>query len=302
MKFPKRASSHISESDSWKIFQFRTPSEWIIREVTERDYGIDSYIEIVEENGDVTGNLCSIQLKSTQTINWKNDISVLSGIQKSTINYWIGLPVPVFIFWADIEQSKLYFCSVEDQVRSRFIDFQDESYETFSFEFFKYLEIGTELGNIMFKAFYNKQRNYPIFTNNLQDIIFHFDEYNMHILGNLGRDCFLYVDDREFFLTLHIYLLCLNLSQYFGIKLTISSLKSLFEYDKKCWPNDIVYNTIHELTHDKLLLELYPIFCNVIKRSIDFITKHQKEYWERNEYLIFRMCDQVDLKSLESAI
>ena len=47
MEFPKRALTHISESASWKILQNCLPPEWIIRDVTERDYGVDCYLEIV---------------------------------------------------------------------------------------------------------------------------------------------------------------------------------------------------------------------------------------------------------------
>ena len=71
MKYPKRSLNHIKETASWKIFNSKVPNEWIIRNVTERDYGIDSYVEIVSPNGDVRGDLCSIQLKSSKSINWK---------------------------------------------------------------------------------------------------------------------------------------------------------------------------------------------------------------------------------------
>jgi hypothetical protein len=241
-----------------------------------------------------------MQLKSTKAINWKDDIAILSGIRKSTVNYWMGLPVPVFIFWVDISDEKVYFCSVENHVRKKYPEFLDENTKTFSFEFYRYFEISNDFGNVMFKALYHKQRNFSTFTNNLQDLIFHFEEYNMHILENMGRDYFMFVDDREFLMTIHIYSICIKLSQFLGIKLKVDNLKDLIKKDKESWPEDEYCSTIHELAHDKLLRALYPLFCDIIKQSIVLITEQQKEYWLRNEYFMFQMCDQVNLSSLES--
>ena len=46
MRLPQRASQHVTESKSYRIFSAKLPEDWIVREVTERDYGVDCYIEI----------------------------------------------------------------------------------------------------------------------------------------------------------------------------------------------------------------------------------------------------------------
>jgi hypothetical protein len=58
MKFPERSDTHIIEAESWRLLQSLAPREWIVREVSERDYGIDAYIELVSKGGQVTGSLC----------------------------------------------------------------------------------------------------------------------------------------------------------------------------------------------------------------------------------------------------
>ncbi|WP_165835406.1 hypothetical protein [Chryseobacterium viscerum] len=50
MKLPKRVPQHISETASFKLFSSNIPDNWIIRDITERDYGIDCYLELVNEN------------------------------------------------------------------------------------------------------------------------------------------------------------------------------------------------------------------------------------------------------------
>ena len=92
MKYPQRPSTHIKETASWKILQNSVPSEWMVRGVSERDYGVDCYIEMVGWDGSVRGDLLSIQLKGTESLNWKHNDkqkrreAKFSGIKIETIN------------------------------------------------------------------------------------------------------------------------------------------------------------------------------------------------------------------------
>ena len=78
-------------------------------------------------NGKVSGDLCSIQLKSSESIKWNENNAKLFGINKSTVNYWMSLPVPVFLIWVDIEASKIYFCAVKEQLRQLYSYYKDST-------------------------------------------------------------------------------------------------------------------------------------------------------------------------------
>ncbi|GEM_PF-2613744 len=113
MDLPKRVKQHVSEKRSLTIVKGSLPESWIIREINERDYGVDLYIEIVEDDGLLRGDMAAIQLKSTKEITFKQGEFTLRGIKRSTLNYWLSLPVPVFVvivclktkysFWANID-------------------------------------------------------------------------------------------------------------------------------------------------------------------------------------------------------
>ncbi len=114
MDLPQRDKKHITETSSFKIFSNNIPDQWIIREVNERDYGIDCYIELVNTKGQVTGELISIQLKGMQTIKWtQQDYYTFSGIKISTTNYWRNFPIPVFICLVDIKTNETFFSPVK---------------------------------------------------------------------------------------------------------------------------------------------------------------------------------------------
>lgn len=71
MKLPSRPATHLTEAASWRLLQSLAPETWIVREVTERDYGIDAYIEMTSADGEITGDLISVQLKGTAALEWK---------------------------------------------------------------------------------------------------------------------------------------------------------------------------------------------------------------------------------------
>lgn len=68
MKLPKRVDEHVTETSSWRILQVTAPTEWIVREVSERDFGIDCYIEITIKDRHITGELISAQLRAMKRI------------------------------------------------------------------------------------------------------------------------------------------------------------------------------------------------------------------------------------------
>lgn len=74
--YPKRKKQHTDDTRARGIFLSSIPSMWICREVLERDYGIDYYLELVGGEGDLTGHIVAIQLKGTKS--WCNFLSVNS--------------------------------------------------------------------------------------------------------------------------------------------------------------------------------------------------------------------------------
>src|SRR3989339_1823753 len=121
MDLPKRSLQHISETNSYRIFEDSLPEHWIVREVTGRDYGIDCYVELLSNNHRLTCDLVSFQIKSKKNIKWnKNGTFKLTGIKESTVNYWYKFSVPVFICLVDTIAKKSYFLSLKKYIREHF--------------------------------------------------------------------------------------------------------------------------------------------------------------------------------------
>jgi hypothetical protein len=137
LRFPERTDTHVTEAESWRLLQNLAPKEWIVREVSERDYGIDAYIELVSKGGQITGELMSAQLKGVQEIDWKPSdggfrVARSPSVKTTTAAYWLGLPVPVFLLVADLSAGNIYFVAVKEGIRRRFEKL--ESQDTISFK------------------------------------------------------------------------------------------------------------------------------------------------------------------------
>jgi len=91
---PKRPISHIIGYQAVLALRKSLPKEWIYRE-EDNDYGIDGEIEIVKSDGTVTGALCKIQVKGTNS-----DVKLLKygiSVSTNTVRYWLALPLPTII-------------------------------------------------------------------------------------------------------------------------------------------------------------------------------------------------------------
>ncbi len=158
MEYPQRIDTHISESVSFNALSSVLPKEWIVRELTERDYGVDLYVELVEKKGKVTGDLVALQVKSANSVQFNDKgIFTYGGIKKSTINYWLGLPVPVFLIVVDLSNKQVYWSSVEiNQREGKFI----KNNKTASLTLTKDSDF-SESGLALFRMTYIREKRWP---------------------------------------------------------------------------------------------------------------------------------------------
>lgn len=204
MKYPERIDKHITESSSYKIFSNSIPDNWIVREVTERDYGIDCYVEIVNKKNEVTGELVSIQLKGKRDgIKWtKSDFLTFSGIKISTTNYWNNFPTPVFICLVDVIKKEVYFCPVKSYIRQNIIDFDKQ--DIFSYR----IQKKNKLDLILIDNFLNSyliEKDLNLFEREVITFVSSFPMFLDFINQNCGRDHFMGIEHDRILYLEHFY-------------------------------------------------------------------------------------------------
>lgn len=124
-----RTLQHIVDTQSIKRVLNIFPDHWVIRELTERDYGIDLFIEIFEKTGanqhghdvfDSTGAVFHAQIKGTGSalkIKQDNNLSYL--LNKESLLYMERFSIPFLLFRVDVSSNdaKSYFLWIQRYIR-----------------------------------------------------------------------------------------------------------------------------------------------------------------------------------------
>lgn len=259
MKLPKRVPQHISETASFKLFSSKIPDNWIIRDVTERDYGIDCYLELVNDQNELTGELALIQLKSRKEITWnKDNFYMISGINISTSNYWMKFPVPVFIFVTDIKNQQVYFCSVGYEIKRNFKEYAKQN--SFNYQLKKsYLFEGKE-GVFHFKFDFYYEYLRERFETDLVYFLSNYSNNQEFIVTHWGLDFHQGVENDEILILESIYSNYRFLCSYCNVDWGIPTIKEIKQQSK-------------ERFGDKFHYELYEYDVAELVKKLDSKTK-----------------------------
>lgn len=111
-----RVSQHITDTKTIKHVLNAIPDHWIVRELTERDYGTDLMLEIFQKSGidhlgnDVyksTGHICYLQLKGTEDeIEYKEDRTLGYSIDRETLLYVERFSTPFLLLRVSVAKGK----------------------------------------------------------------------------------------------------------------------------------------------------------------------------------------------------
>jgi Domain of unknown function (DUF4365) len=295
MKLPKRVDTHVTETASWRLLQSVAPDEWIVREVSERDYGIDCYIEIASKDGHITGELVSAQLKGVEDLKWAGEVGKRTArspsVKTSTANYWLNLPVPVFLLVADLPGKKVHYVSVMEHLRAQFGKL--DSQETISFPLHEELHLASDVGKALFPWFVNKERRHAQLSFRLTNLLSHVEEFANFIRENQNRDTFIEVEAPRHLQFRSLYQACNAVSVFLEPKWDMESLPELYAMDHKEWKDD--YLLLHEKTLDYALQKLEVIFPRLVRAALKLVTETQPAYWRARDPVFLSLCDSGEL-------
>jgi hypothetical protein len=300
MKLPQRPGTHLAEAKSWRLLESIAPDNWIVREVTERDYGIDAYIEICSLDGAVTGDLISIQLKAVNKIDWKGAAgsslrgAISPSIRVETVNYWLNLPVPVFLFVADLSAGNIYYAPTEHQTRNQYQKIVSNA--TVTFQLLDNLDLSSPFGLLGLMMMYQREKLHPQFTVHVTNILSNIDTFLNFILENQGRDFFMPVEGLQHIQFRALYAACRQISFFLGIEWKVETLEALYDSDQKQWQDPYTY--LHEQTLDRALQQIEELFPSLIRSTINLVTKTQSSYWLDRDPIFFNLCGSSEIEQL----
>lgn len=306
MQYPKRFDTHITETASFKIFNNAVPNEWVIREVTERDYGIDCYVEISEE-GFMTGKLISIQLKASENeipVRENGTVVTYYGIEASSLNYWNSLPVPVILAYVDVPNSIVYFSDIKESIRSNYSEFQKEKYKNIKINSENKLTQQNCINEIL--NIYNKEIHRQELELILSSFLVSLNSNFEFLTQHDHLDCFLPLDDggnENSFIFRNIYNQTKYLADFFSIAWNVESIEEINQKGKKMFnPDDRYGYDLYEGPVADSIKKIMPIFRKIILQSKYLITEKEKNYWYEKNRDLFEYSDSKNSSEIIDCI
>ena len=293
-ELPLRADNHIRESAGSKVLESFIPSEWMIRDITERDYGIDCYIELVNADKRLTGEIAFVQMKTTDKINWriKDKGFKFYKVERSTTNYLSGFKIPTYLFLVDLSTKEMFFLSVKEYILEHYKDYLNPG--SFAYEF------SHDRDNFMVDAFlksFQRNNQYDQFRNELQYFISNLHHHIDFMWEHNNRDCFMQIEQQDmmFFEALHRNIDFLQ--GYFNTTNRIPSIEDLVKKGKA------VYGEDYERTlFEGVLTDLFDVFkasvLELVDIIVELITVREHYYWLREKNYIFYYFYNLDKTKL----
>lgn len=115
----RRTETHIIDTLAVRQIISTLPSNWLVRILEERDYGIDLSIELYDGENP-TGCFSLIQIKGTRK-SFINEVISMSGFPTRTLKYATLFPEPFFIFHTSIEDKKTYYVWAQKYIEIRLL-------------------------------------------------------------------------------------------------------------------------------------------------------------------------------------
>lgn len=208
----------------------------------------------------------------------------------STVNYWMGLPVPVFLCVHEHSSDAMYFAAVKRQVRRRYYELSSQA--TFGFELWSQLDLSAEGANLLLMALYYQEQSYPSFAEALTDLLINRDQYLDYIEGNLARDFFLEVETPEVVRLLRLYRNVQIVADVSVLKNKTPPLIDFIKRDRADFKDDHVF--LHERTHDEALRAIAPVFVAAVVKGCSIIQTAEHDYWRDKDFILSRYVSERD--------
>jgi hypothetical protein len=127
-----RTIQHIIDTRAIKRVCRELPDHWVIRELTERDYGTDLLVEIFEDSGTdsyghtvytATGTMFHAQVKGTTSpLKLKKDCQIAFQLSKKAMLYTQSFSTPFLLIMVDLssDDAESYFLWIQRYIRDVF--------------------------------------------------------------------------------------------------------------------------------------------------------------------------------------
>jgi hypothetical protein len=114
-KVIKRGPTHVTDTLAVRTILSAMPANWLVRNLEERDYGIDMTIEMFDAEK-ATGKIALVQVKG-QLKSFRKIVKLAFPVK--TVEYALLFAEPFFLFHTSVRDKKTYFIWVQKYVSAK---------------------------------------------------------------------------------------------------------------------------------------------------------------------------------------
>ena len=114
MELPKFTTTNLKERIGVSLVQYRCAQmSLIFRETSNSDTGIDGQIEEVNQDGNATGRILAVQIKSGDSYLHDSGNNWIFYTDEAHKNYWKAYPIPVILLVYRPSDDNIYFVDIK---------------------------------------------------------------------------------------------------------------------------------------------------------------------------------------------
>lgn len=131
MFLPQRTITHIHDTKAVRLVLEKIPDSWLVRNMEERDYGIDLLLELFEEIHEgvqkPTGQMLLFQIKGIDD-SWDSSKKENTFYQfpSKTLEYAKLFNIPFFVVEATLKDSQVHFMHLQKYAKIKIINSSEE--------------------------------------------------------------------------------------------------------------------------------------------------------------------------------
>ena len=263
----------------------------MIRHVTERDYGVDCIVEIAlarDKDFIVSGQMFAIQAKSTKRIAWRGEAGQrrtrVSGLKVSTVNYWMKLPMPVFLCLHEGESDRVFFVDIKRFVRRKYPLLTGR--KTVPCVINEYFAMNSDEGMYWLIRLFNMESSFEHFAGALTFLLTHQMTFELHRERHQQAAAGKETDDASIAIMLGFLRACCLVAQYLMVEWKGPTVHSI-------WAREGERFRTHQMLESTIAWayeELRAPYAELVAEGRRLVTEEERAFWLFREPFFVRAC------------
>jgi Domain of unknown function (DUF4365) len=238
------------------------------------------------------GQMIAMQLKCVSQVRWKTPASrkddghrsAVVRINASTANYWLNLPLPVFLCMHEASSSQIYFCNAKQQARRRFL--RCSTAKSVPFEVSQSFRVKEKAGLALLTTLAAAEREHERFASSLSFLLAHEVGFHLRLKSLQAANQNGLVDDTEVAVFSSFVNACRTVSDQLFIDWEGPTMNDVAIHEGEMFGDMDFRVGALRWGYERLV----PVYSRLVARGRERVTRDEHYYWLLKDPFLVRAC------------